>query len=159
MPTSYGALPLGQSVTSGRISSTVQSSGLGNSTNQSKSSNFVRVVAVNDDGSVYYEPLVNNTKKSDTKPSGNLAKLGSNNINSIPKVKEIIEIYSAPDISLSFNKTKPEYSTYYRPTSLNIWNNQNNNIILDPTVPGQVNDNKMANVNLENYNKSLNGFV
>jgi hypothetical protein len=160
MPTSYGTIPTGQVTPTSRINTAVQSSGTIPKLSRSNNSNHVRVTAVYSDGSISYESLDNNLGKSSVgSPTITKALLGSNNINSIPYVGELVEIYSGPNTEMGFNKNQAPKVVYYRPASLNVWNNQNNNVVLDPTVEGSLNDDKMANLNLNNYQNSLNGFV
>jgi len=122
----------------------------------------VRVTGINEkDGSILYEPLNKNTGPSSlgTTRKDYVAYIGNNVNMSVPFIGEIVEIFSAPDISLAENKSQPTFKTYYKPAPIDIWQNQNNNVVLDNSVQGQVLEDPMNSISLTNYQKALNGFV
>jgi len=125
----------------------------------------VRVTGFGPNGNLYYEFVKNNYGKSSL-GSPNLTKIAipstPTSIN-MPEIGEYVEIYSNFDpIASSQNKATPVTIVYWDSVKgpLNIWNeltgSQKN---LDPTVPNQIQNNKMANLNLINYTNSLNGFT
>lgn len=126
----------------------------------------VRVTGFGPNGNLYYEFVKNNYGKSSL-GSPDLTKVAIPSsptiINMPDDVGEYVEIYSNYDpIASSQNKADSPPTVYWDSVkgSLNIWNeltgSQKN---LDPTVPNQVQDNKMVNLNPINYTNSLNGFI
>jgi hypothetical protein len=158
---SYNNVPSGMSTLPVTVNNTVASNGFNNGLQQSGKNKIVRVTAVNEqDGSIFYDTLSDNTGRSYLgSPQPMRAKMLNNTLSSPPFVGELVEITSAPSIGLANDKGQAIYETYYRPVSVDVWQNQNNNIILDNTVAGQLNDTKMASINTDNYINSLNGFT
>lgn len=126
----------------------------------------VRVTGITGiNGMISYEFVKNNYGKSSL-GSPDLTKVAipstSTSIN-MPEIGEYVEIFSNYDpIASSQNKANPINVVYWDSVKgpLNIWNeltgSQKN---LDPTVPNQVQNNKMTNLNPINYTNSLNGFI
>jgi hypothetical protein len=108
-------------------------------------------------GHIYFETNINNFNKSELGAPNlkNIARpLDIYNIR-IPIVGEIIEIIPAPEATgLSANKNTYNNIPYYDKI-LNTWDNINGNKVLDNTVPNQINESQMANINQTNINKSI----
>jgi hypothetical protein len=162
-------MPLENSIPSGMttipssvITTVSKTGGWGRGSNTTNDrANKVRVTAVNSsDGSILFELLTRNVGASYLgNPQNNKAYMSNNTVSSVPLVGEIVEIFSAPDISLSESKSQPTFKTYYKPAPIDIWQNQNNNVVLDNSVQGQVLEDPMNSISLTNYQKALNGFV
>ncbi len=157
---SYNNIPSNMATMPSTVNRTVGSSGFSKSSSNSRN-NIVRVTGVNQqDGSIFYETLDNNTGKSYLgNPQPSIAKMLTNTISAVPKVGELVQLVSAPSIGLAYNKAQAVKEMYYQPAPIDVWQNQNNNIILDPTVPGQVNEDKMTTFDVTSYQNSLNGFI
>lgn len=114
---------------------------------------------------IEYEDTFQNYGQSSIDKSKPNAKAFTSNLNMQikPKIGEYVDIFTAAEpYSAAVNKSTPATQTYWDSTkgSLNIWNTfEGDNINLDPTVPGQVNDTQMASLNIGNYDKSLIGMV
>ena len=108
-------------------------------------------------GHIYFETNINNFNKSELGAPNlkNIARpLDIYNIR-VPIVGEIIEIIPAPEATgLSANKNTYNNIPYYDKI-LNTWDNINGNKVLDNTVPNQINESQMANINQTNINKSI----
>jgi hypothetical protein len=155
------SIPSGMSTLPTTVRTTVSKTG-GRSFQPNTRGTKVRVTGVNEkDGSILYEPLDKNIGPSALgNPTTNYVAYIGNNVNtSIPYVGEVVEIFSAPDISLAESKNQATFKTYYQPSPINIWQNQNNNVVLDSSVQGQAPETPMGNISLENYQRALNGFA
>ena len=116
-------------------------------------------------GNIYYEFVKNNYGKSELGfvDVSKVAIPSTPTSINMPDVGEYVEIFSSYDpIAVSQNKANPVTIVYWDSVKgpLNIWNeltgSQKN---LDPTVPNQVQNSKMTNINTVNYTNSLNGFI
>lgn len=147
------------------IGNVVGTSGFTGFTGNTNQRTTVRVTGFGPNGNLYYEFVKNNYGKSSL-DSPDLTKIAipssPTNIN-MPNIGEYVEIYSNYDpIASSQNKANPITLVYWDSVKgpLNIWNeltgSQKN---LDPTVPNQVQNNKITNLNTVNYTNSLNGFI
>lgn len=157
---SYTTSPLNMATLPSTVTSTVGANMSGGAPSTPKV-NIVRVIAVNPtDGSILYETIKNNIGPSYLgKPQPMPAKLLNNTVSSIPRVGELVEVIPGPTIQIAEGKAQAPSEMYYKPAPIDVWQNQNNNIILDPTVQGQANEDPMANLSLGNYQNALNGFA
>lgn len=148
------------------IGNVVGTSGFTGFTGNTNQRTAVRVTGFGPNGNLYYEFVKNNYGKSDM-GTPNLTKVAipsSSTILNMPSEPgEYIEIFSGPDANAaSQNKADGVPTVYWDSVKgpLNIWNeltgSQKN---LDPTVPNQVQNNKITNLNTVNYTNSLNGFI
>lgn len=114
---------------------------------------------------ITYEDTFRNYGKSPlgTVSNNSVAYTSNSNIQIIPEIGEYVELFNAAEeYSATSNKANPVQKTYWKSTegSLNIWNTfEGDNKNLDKTVPGQVVNNQMTSLNIDNYNKSLIGMI
>lgn len=158
MPTSENVNTAGTVVSQITISNTGVSSGFTGGNNLINQRFRAQVTGINPtNGNIYFDVNFQNYGKSE---------IGTPNLNNearpldiynikIPIVGETVEIIPAPEaIGLSSNKNNSNNIPYYD-RILNAWNNINGNKVLDNSVPNQLNDDPMSNINQKNINKSI----
>ena len=159
MPTSSTFIITGNP--SGNFNSTLSANGFDKNLNVSIDNNYVRVLTVNEDRTIFYEPLPNNfTTKYDTTYTGSLAHPYTNAIFKLPIPGEFVKIFSAPDGEGTSNSpAQPIPKVYYEPAPLLTWNDVNNNRVLNNTTNERLNANGTnINTNVISYKNTFNGF-
>lgn len=156
------SIPSGMSTVPVFVQNTVSKVGRAGKSLFSSKKNIVRVTAVDEkNGTILFEPLNKNIGSSTLgSPSPDYqALITANTIQSIPFVGELVEIFKAPNISLAEDKNQATFVNYYKPAPIDIWQNQNNNVILDSTVQGQAPEDPMGDINIANYQRAIDGFA
>ena len=134
-----------------------------------------KVVKVNPDNTIIYQDTFENFGKTNTNgslppPNTYIAYPLSQGQMMFPKDQEWVDLVFAPEpYSISSNSSTPKNRAYWNSAqgSLNIWNQSYentsnepiNNITLDPSVPGSVEESPLNNINVTNMQNAINGFV
>jgi len=159
MPTSATYIITGNPT--GNVNSSLAANGFDKSSRVVSSDIFGRVLSVNNDRSIAFEYLNNNFNSSTvgTSTSGQTAYPSSNTIIKLPVVGEIVKLFNGPEpFNLSTNKAQYTKVIYYEPQPLNAWQDVNNNVILDNTIPQNTPQGNNVNVDVNSYINSSNGF-
>ena len=156
------SIPSGMSTVPVFVQNTVSKIGRVGKSLFSSKNNIVRVTAVDEkNGTILFEPLNKNLGSSTLgSPSPDYqARISTNTIQSVPFVGELVEIYKAPNISLAEDKNQATFVSYYKPAPIDVWQNQNNNVILDSSVQGQAPEDPMGDISIANYQRAIDGFA
>ena len=165
MPTSSTYIITGNST--GNINSTLAANGYDKNLNVAFDNNYAQVLTINDDRSIYFEPLDNNlnpkynSEFTSSLYTGSLAFPSSNTIFKLPIPGELVKIFNGPEgQSASNNPAQPPPKVYYEPAPLLAWNDVNNNKVLANKLNEKSNrDRSNLNTNIVSYKNTFNGFT
>ena len=134
-----------------------------------------KVVKINPDNSIIYQDTFENFGKTNTEgnpppPNTYIAYPQSQGQMQFPSGSECIDLIFAPEpYSISGNKSSTKNIAYWSSAqgSLNIWNQSYentsneplNNITLDPSIPGCIEESVLSNVSITSMQNAANGFV
>ena len=161
MPTSSTSIITGDPT--GNINSILASNGYDKTGDNRNNSVYARVLNVFEDKSITYELLVDNLgeSKAETDYTGSaIAYPYSKTIGVTPLQYELVRLINGPEpYSTSNLPAQPRPRVYYEPTPLSLWQDVNNNIVLNNKTVSSNPDNGLTKpINIKSYVNNSNGF-